>query len=41
MTDLKMKKLNEPELKELIQNSVNIKKEVKKKIFKYNFLVDQ
>ena len=25
-----MKKLNEPELKELIQNSVNIKKEVKK-----------
>jgi hypothetical protein len=31
MTDLKMKKLNEPELKELIQNSVNIKKEVKKK----------
>jgi hypothetical protein len=32
MTDLKMKKLNEPELKELIQNSVNIKKEVKKNI---------
>ena len=31
MTDLKMKKLNEQELKELIQNSVNIKKEVKKK----------
>ena len=30
MTDLMMKKLNEPELKELIQNSFNIKKEVKK-----------
>lgn len=27
-----MKKLNEPELKELIQKSVNIKKEVKKNI---------
>ena len=27
-----MKKLNEPELKELIQKNVNIKKEVKKNI---------
>jgi len=32
MTDLMMKKLNEAELKELIQKSVNIKKEVKKNI---------
>ena len=32
MTDIRMKNINEPELKELIQKSVNIKKEVKKNI---------
>jgi len=29
MTDLKMKKINEPEIKNLIQESIKVRKEVK------------